>query len=99
MKHFLILITYTADLTKIDEILPIHRKFLQEGYNQGLLLLSGPRNPRIGGIVLSRAESLEKIKSFFDEDPYKINNFAIYDFIEFDPVKRQPLLDEWILGK
>ncbi len=99
MKHYLINITYTAPLSKIDQILPEHRKFLQEGYNSGLLLLSGPRNPRIGGIVLARSESKENITSFFDKDPYKINNCAIYEFIEFDPVKRQPMLDEWILGK
>ncbi len=99
MKHFLVNITYMVPLAKINQMLPEHREFLQEGYNKGLLLLSGPRNPRTGGIVIARSESLEGIKSFFNDDPYKINNCAIYEFIEFDPVKRQPLLDEWVLGK
>ncbi len=99
MKHFLINITYTAPLSTIDRILPDHRKFLQEGYNSGLLLMSGPKSPRKGGIVLARSSSMELIKAFFNKDPYRINDCAIYEFIEFDPVKHQPLLDEWILGR
>lgn len=98
MKHFLINITYKVDLTKIDEILPEHRKFLQEGYDKGLLLYSGPRNPRTGGIVLARAESTEQIKALFDKDPYKITNTADYEFVEFNPVKSQTFMDEWIKG-
>jgi uncharacterized protein YciI len=98
MKHFLINITYKVELTKIDEILPEHRKFLQEGYDKGLLLYSGPRNPRTGGIVLARAESAEQIKALFDKDPYKITNTADYEFVEFNPVKSQPFIDEWIKG-
>lgn len=99
MKHFIININYTVPLTKIDEILIEHRKFLQGGYDNGVLLFSGPRNPRSGGIVAARAKSLDEIKSFFANDPYKINKCAEYEFIEFDPVKRQPMLDEWITGK
>ena len=99
MKHFIININYLVPLTKIDEILIDHRKFLQNGYDKGILLFSGPRNPRTGGIVAARANSLEELKSFFEKDPYKIKKYADYEFIEFDPVKRQPLLDEWITKK
>ena len=98
MKHFLIEIKYVVPLEKIDEILPEHRIFLQTGYDKGLLLFSGPRNPRTGGMVAARAESDREIKSFFEKDPYKINNCAEYSFVEFDPVKRQPFLDGWING-
>ena len=96
MKHFIINVTYKVPLTKIDELLTEHRKFLQGGYDKGLLLFSGPRNPRTGGVVAARAESLEFIKSFFNNDPYKINNAADYEFVEIDPVKRQPFLEDWI---
>jgi uncharacterized protein YciI len=98
MKHFIINITYKAPLTVIDEILPEHRKFLQEGYDQGLLLCSGPRNPRTGGILVARAESVEQIKLLFEKDPYKIKGAGDYEFVGFDPVKRQPFLEEWIKG-
>jgi len=99
MKHFLIMINYIVPLEKIDEILPVHRKFLQEGYDKNILLFSGPRNPRTGGIVAARANSIDEIKKIFNNDPYSLNNYATYEIIEFDPVKRQDLLDHWIDGK
>ncbi len=96
MKHFIIHVNYTAPLTKIDEILPDHRNFLQTGYDKGFLLFSGPLNPRTGGIVAARAESIDEIKFFFENDPYLKNDAASYSFFEFDPVKYQSILKEWI---
>lgn len=93
------MITYTVPLEKIDEILPQHRKFLQDDYNKNILLLSGPMNPRSGGVVIARAQSIDKIKKFFDLDPYNTNNYASFNFIEFDPVKHQDFLIPWVSGK
>lgn len=96
MKHFLILITYKVDLTIIDSLLAQHREFLQTGYDNNLLLMSGPENPRTGGVVIAKANSLEEIKSFFANDPYYKNNAAEYDYREFNPVKYQKVLTDWI---
>jgi uncharacterized protein YciI len=96
MKHFIVEITFTLPLEKIDEILPKHREFLQTGYNKGLLLMSGPKTPRVGGIVVARATSLEEIDGFFANDPYRLNNAAEYKFTEFNPVKHQDLIKNWI---
>jgi len=99
MKHFLILITYKVELTVINSLLAQHREFLQTGYNQDLLLMSGPENPRTGGVVIAKANSLEEIKTFFSNDPYYQNNAAEYDFREFNPVKYQKVLTDWITGE
>jgi uncharacterized protein YciI len=96
MKHFIVDITFTSPLEKIDAILPKHREFLQTGYDKGLLLMSGPKNPRVGGVVVARAGSLEDIINFFSNDPYKLNGVADYNFTEFNPVKHQDFLKEWI---
>lgn len=96
MKHFLVNITYKVDLEKIGEILPKHREFLQAGYDKNLLLMSGPRNPKTGGIVIARAENLEDIQSFFENDPYQIEDYAKYEFVEFNPVKHQEFIEDWI---
>jgi uncharacterized protein YciI len=95
MKHFIVIITYTSPMTEIDEILPSHREFLQKGYDSGILLMSGPQNPRSGGIVIARSESLNNLKDFFSNDPYNLQNAVNYRFIEFNPVKHQPFLSQW----
>ena len=61
--------------------------------------MSGPENPRTGGVVIAKANSLEEIKSFFSNDPYFKNNSAEYEFREFNPVKFQNILADWIARK
>jgi uncharacterized protein YciI len=96
MKHFLVEITYTAPIETIEAILPDHRAFLQTGYDRGWLLMSGPLNPRTGGIVVARAPSLDELQVFFRMDPYALNHVATHRIAEFAPVKRQPLMENWV---
>ncbi|MHC1737802.1 MAG: YciI family protein [Ignavibacteriaceae bacterium] len=95
MKHFIIIITYTAPIEEINKVVESHRAFLQKGYDSRLILMSGPQNPKSGGIVLARGKSKDELVNFFLEDPYKINQLAEYRFIEFNPVKHQPFLSDW----
>lgn len=98
MKHFIVKINYAVPLDQIAQVRPEHREFLQVGYDRGLLLMSGPLNPPTGGIAVARAESLEEVQAFFAQDPYNLKGMTTYGFVEFDPVKRQPFLEEWITG-
>jgi len=98
MKHFMIDIQYKRPVEELAEILPLHRAFLQMGYDAGLLLFSGPKNPKTGGIVIARAESLQAIQAFFAQDPYLLNQAAEYTYVEFEPVKHQEFLKDWVTG-
>ena len=95
MKYFLVELTYTVPLPQIEAATPAHREFLQNGYDRGLLLCSGPKVPRTGGVVLARAESLEAAQEFFTSDPFQKGHLADYRFIEFNPVKRAICAEEW----
>lgn len=96
MKHFLVEITYLVPAEELNEILSSHRAFLQTGYEKGWLLLSGPKVPRVGGVVIARAPTLEDLQAFFANDPYRLNHLAEYRYAEFNPVKHQAILDDWV---
>jgi len=96
MKHFIIEINYVVPFERISQTVDKHRLFLSTGYEKGLLLYSGPMNPKTGGIVAARAESREEIEAFFGQDPYKLEALAEYRIIEFDPVKSQEFLKSWL---
>ena len=96
MKHFVILINYTAPADVVDSIRSEHREFLKGGYQKGILLMSGPFTPPTGGAVVARAESEDDIRAFFSKDPYAIQSAATHQIIEFDPVLRQSFLEEWV---
>jgi uncharacterized protein YciI len=95
MGHFIIELTYTVSFDQLQASLPAHRIFLNTGYEKGWVLYSGPQEPKIGGIIVARAPSLADLKAYFSEDPLQTNGLAQYRFIEFNPVRRQPFMDEW----
>jgi uncharacterized protein YciI len=96
MKHFIIEIDYKIPVETIPQIVDEHRAFLQIGYDKGILLCSGPKEPRTGGMIVARSNSMEEIKAFFIEDPYAKHDVAEHRFIEFKPVKFQSFLRNWI---
>ena len=96
MKHFLVEIHYLVPAEQLADTVVEHRAFLQTGYDQGILLLSGPQIPRTGGIVIARASSLEALQLFFSNDPYQVKELASYRWVEFQPVKHQLFLSDWV---
>lgn len=97
MKHFVVTLHYIQPVETIDKYLTEHRVFLDEGYEKEILLVSGPQNPREGGILLARGNTLEEVKDFCKKDPFFINNCAEYTYTEFIPVKYQKNFKSWFL--
>ncbi|MDZ7764572.1 MAG: YciI family protein [Melioribacteraceae bacterium] len=96
MKHFVVEIEYIIEIEEIANIRPMHRKFLDTGYEKGIILMSGPQSSGNGGIIIARANSKEELMKFLDNDPYQINQAANYKYIEFDPRNHQQILSDWI---
>lgn len=96
MQYFLIEIEYLVGTDKLDEFVSAHRAFLQTGYDQNVLLISGPKVPRTGAFLVARGENREELQAFFANDPYQLNHLAKYHFQEFNPVKFNPMVKDWI---
>jgi uncharacterized protein YciI len=97
MKYFFLEGEHLVPFEERDpNLIAAHRKFLQEGYDEGRFLLSGPSIPPTGGVLLARAESLEELKAFLADEPFcKENLMRFSKIIEFNPVQHQPFLTEW----
>jgi uncharacterized protein YciI len=96
MKHFIVEITYKVTFEELQNDMPAHRAFLDEGYAKGLLLMSGPQEPKKGGMVVARAKDEKEIIEYFEKDPYHTKNLAEHRFVEFTPVKYSELIKSWI---
>ncbi len=96
MLHFVVEIIYKAPIEKINEVVDSHRTFLQEGYDKGMLLMSGPQMPKIGGVVIARAESMEELSVYFENDPYNKAGLTEYKYIQFNPVKHSEIVQNWV---
>jgi uncharacterized protein YciI len=95
---YLILLTYTAPEAEITAALEDHRAYLRRWYDAGKFLLSGPRVPATGGVIVARALSAEEAERYVADDPFHQRGLATHEVIPFvglwsDP-RLAPLLQE-----
>ena len=83
----IISLTYKVPLEEVDQHLDSHIEYLNNQYDLGNFQASGRKVPRTGGIILSKISDKNKLLEIIEEDPFKKNNIAHYDLIEFLPTK------------
>ncbi len=84
---YIITLTYTKPIEIVDHYLAEHRQFLETGYQNDFFVASGPMIPRIGGIIISQLKDREQLETILKQDPFQIHQVAMYDIVEFTPVK------------
>ncbi len=84
---FLITLTYKTRLDTVNDNLAARRAFLERGYEQDYFIVSGPQNPRVGGIILSPLKDREPLMEIMKQDPFYKQGIADYELTEFVPIK------------
>lgn len=92
----LIMITYKKPIEVIDKYLTAHREFLEGGYKNNYFIVSGPKNPRTGGVIISQLKDRALLEQIMKKDPFMINDLAQYEIIEFTPVKYHRNFSEFV---
>lgn len=86
--YALAIIRYRRPLEEVVNVTNAHRTYLGELKAQGLLIASGPFDPRMGGGLLLRVPdgdvqgSLDRIR---DNDPYVKSGMAQYELLAWNP--------------
>lgn len=82
---FIAILTYKKPLDEVDQFLQAHREYLAKHYAAGDFITSGPQTPRVGGVIMMKADSREAVDTIIAEDPFHINDIADYQIVEFSP--------------
>ena len=80
---FIIELTYTADLTRIDAAMRAHMQFVNAHYASGHFVVSGRKIPRDGGIILAVGRDRAEIEAIAQQDPFVTKGLATARVIEF----------------
>ena len=96
MTLFVCLVHYTKPLEQVTEHLQEHREYLKKGYEKGILLASGPRIPKDGGIIIGKFASKDEALQFAANDPYTHYDLAKYEILEFEPVLHAEILKDFL---
>lgn len=90
---FIVTLTYIRPIEEIDALLPAHLDWLKRGYAAGVLVASGRKVPRDGGVILARAADRGALDALIAEDPFARGGVARYDVTEFTPTMTAPGLE------
>jgi len=94
--YALAVLRYRKPLEEVMAVVEEHREYLRGLKAQGLLMASGPLDPRTGGALLLRVPDedgpaiLDRIR---DEDPFTRQGCAQYELLAWNPVIGKEDLD------
>lgn len=87
---YVVLLTYTAPLEEVDYALPDHAKWLDKHFQAGEFLAAGRRNPRNGGVIITRPMARGKLDAILATDPFSVGHLAKYEVVEFSATRTAP---------
>jgi len=90
------IIRYRAPLEQVVVHQEPHRAYLRELKSKGVLIASGPCNPRFGGLLLLRVgdDDFKALDAIRDSDPFVQNGVAQYELLGWNPVIGKEDLDK-----
>lgn len=80
--YAMMLVRYRRPLAEIEVVTEAHRAYLRTLQEQGILVASGPLDPRTGGMFLVRvqdADPLADLDTIRNNDPYFKAGLANYE--------------------
>lgn len=87
---YLILLNYVRPAEEVAAHVEEHRAYLRRHYAEGHFIVSGPRVPATGGVVLARAASEDDARALIRDDPFSQLGIAEYQLIAFDALWSAP---------
>jgi uncharacterized protein YciI len=80
---YVLISRYTAEQSRIEELVPAHREYLQRHFASGLFVASGRRVPWTGGVIVARGERAAVEAAVLD-DPFTHEGVAETEIVEFE---------------
>lgn len=98
LMYALAIIRYRKPLEEVQVVTPEHRAYLGRLRDEGILIASGPLEPRSGGALLLRvpegADVATTLDSVRDGDPYVKRGMAQYELLPWAPGIGREELDQ-----
>ncbi|MBU2896755.1 YciI family protein [Vibrio hepatarius] len=84
---FVINLTYQVPLETVDCFISQHIEYLNLQYEQGNFILSGRKEPRTGGVIISTLSEKADLNNILTQDPFYYEGIDHYEVIEIIPTK------------
>ena len=84
MRMFVLISRFQRPIDEVNLSFASHSAWVQRQYESGRFLVSGRREPSIGGIIVARASDEQELREVLTSDPYQQKGLAEYEIFAFD---------------
>ena len=94
--YAMIIVRYRRPMAEVEAVTEAHRAYLRILQEQGILVASGPLDPRFGGMWLVRVQDenpLADLDTLRDGDPFYQHGLANYELLPWKVMQGKEGLD------
>ncbi|MEU9502244.1 YciI family protein [Streptomyces sp. NPDC048196] len=92
---FVLELTYTAPLERVEDVLKEHVAWLQQEYAVGHFIAAGRKVPRDGGVILAAGVDRAAVEGIVARDPFVLAGVCTYRITEFVATTTAPALEAY----
>ncbi|MBN9439824.1 YciI family protein [Bosea sp. (in: a-proteobacteria)] len=82
---FVILLRFSGEKDRAAELMGGHNAWLARGFADGVFLLAGSLQPKLGGAILAHATTLPELQARVSEDPFVAERIVEAEILSITP--------------
>lgn len=94
---FIVLLRFSQNVSRAAELMDGHNAWLKRGFAEGVFLLSGSLQPKLGGAILAHATTLPELQARVNDDPFVVHGVVAAEILSIAPGKADERL-AFLLG-
>jgi len=94
---FIVLLRFSTNVGRAAELMDAHNAWLKRGFTDGIFLLAGSLQPKLGGAILAHATTLPELRARVNDDPFVAEQVVTAEILSISPGKADERL-AFLLG-
>lgn len=84
---FIVLLRFSRNVGRAGDLMTGHNEWLKRGFAEGVFLLAGSLQPKLGGAILAHAVTLPELQARLEEDPFVAERVVEAEILAVTPGK------------
>lgn len=82
---FIVLLKFSGNKGQAGQFMDSHNAWLKRGFEEGVFLLAGSLQPKLGGAILAHQATLEQLQARVSADPFVEAGVVAAEIMEVSP--------------
>lgn len=84
---YIVLLRFASNKAQAGQFMEGHNAWIKRGFDDGVFLLIGSLQPKLGGGIVAHNTSLSELQHRVNDDPFVAQNVVSAEILEISPAK------------